>query len=992
LEIDADDFGINGFTIEYNGISQFYSSYDPNNAYTIGDVGTCDDDLIVTIIDEDDPNCKASFNYGPLCCLCQFYYPEFYPEECEGDLFNMVVDLSEVFGSCKFYDWKIIVDGVDYILENANNDDLWDAFDIETSLDSLVTFELCSLYPMVICENYTIENPCFDSSANCEIFNITAYADTDSCEDDMVDIIFELDAEDFGVFGFTVSDGSATETFDPGDDFVFKTANNCSVDIELTFTDLNKPSCYASTIFTPECCDCSLENLLATPAACDNGSFDISVDFNILSGSCNYDSWYISVDGLNYDLVYNGNSYDGNNILATDSTVTAMVCTLAPSGECFTVDFNNPCYVPVNNSNCIITSFIPAYDSTSCVGEIINIDFDFNATDFGANGFNISTAGVTQFYNLGDDYTFSFIAECDTSVTVTITDVENPNCNAAVTLGPACCDCDISDPVLETTDCENGLFDLHLGFDVNQGSCVNYDWYVTIDSVNYDLLYNTTDDFYQASDILATDSLLTIMLCNESPLNECYTYTIANPCFEDNSNTVCAINTFTATYDTNSCVGEIISIDFLFDAAGFGLNGFEVSSDGYTQFYNLGDDYSIGIITLCEEDIELTITDIDNPNCTATVTLAPACCPCVFEDVELKDPVCENGTFDLRVLMIIESGSCINYDWYTNINGSSYDLIWDGDYLVAEDVYSIDSLLTIFVCTESPIYDCTVFNIENPCYQENIACKINSFTATVDSISCDSLGNVLVSFDYDIENEGSLGYSIAVNGVVQDTMVYPGGIEFLVPSNCDSMTTFTFQDIEFPNCNATTVVDVCCTAGVSCMIQQLTIDALQSNDNIKLVINLLVDDTCPTTYNVSVNGESYGLHDINTPDYIIDDVVSSEEILNVFVCNELYPEFCENIKINNPIISNTSNIISDDIKIVSDQSGNMVITNNSANNLDFIFWSIQGQKISSTALASGKTKITSLNNITDGIYILQFLASDGNYLAKKIIVINSNLR
>ncbi len=990
IEFDfvATDFGANGFTVDsQDGIQQ----YNIGDDYVYWMISYCDEDVTLTIKDIDDPNCTAEIILEPACCDCEITTPVLEAFECSGGLFDLHVEFDIIEGTCVNYNWYLQIEGVDYALDYINNGGYYEATDIQ-AVGNVLTVMLCNESPLNECFTYILDNPCFEIPANCSINSITAYTDTTSCQGEIIDVLFDIDAVDFGLNGFTVSDGTATELFDLNDDFSFATISLCHEDLELTFTDSDDPDCYEIITITPDCCECLIDDILVNPTSCNNGSFDLHVDILVESGSCISYDWFITVESADYDLIWNGSTYLASNVMATDSVVTAMVCTLAPSGECFTVDFINPCFVPVTNPNCMISSLIAEYDTTSCIGEIINIDFDFNATDFGADGFTISTNGQSQFYNLGDDYTFSIIADCDSDVSLTITDVQNPNCFATVTLGPACCDCIISDPVIETTDCVGGLFDLHMEFLVEQGSCTNYDWYVTVDGVDYDLEYNTTDNYFEASDILATDSLLTIMLCNESPLNECYTYTITNPCYDDNSNAVCTINSFTAVYDTTSCMGELIYIDFEFDATGFGLSGFEVSSDGYTQFYNLGDPYNIGVITLCEEDIELTITDIDDPDCIATATLGPACCPCVFEDIEIEDPVCENGTFDLNVSMIIESGTCINYDWYTNINGSSYDLEWDGNYLVAEDIYSVDSLLTIFVCTESPIYDCTVFNIENPCYDDNTACMVNSFTATVDSISCDSLGNVLVSFDYDIENPGSLGYSIAVDGVVQDTVDYPGAIEFVVPSNCDSLTTFTFQDLEFTDCNATTEVDVCCTAGVSCMIQELTIDALQSNNKIKLILNLLVDDICPTLYNVSVNGNSYGLHDINVPDYIIDDIISTEEILTVFICNEVFPEFCETIQITNPLISNTTDVLNNYIKLFSDHNGNLIVTNNYAFDLDFTLWSIQGHKLSNSSVAPNNTVTTSLETIKDGIYIVQFITSDGKYDAKKILLLNNNIR
>jgi len=120
------------------------------------------------------------------------------------------------------------------------------------------------------------------------------------------------------------------------------------------------------------------------------------------------------------------------------------------------------------NSNpalvCDISSFTADYVPNSCEGEIITIEFDFTATDFGANGFTVEANGDLQSFNIGDPYMIYVISYCDEDVTLFIQDNDDPNCVSELILPPACCDCDITDPIIETTDCENGLFDLQVEF------------------------------------------------------------------------------------------------------------------------------------------------------------------------------------------------------------------------------------------------------------------------------------------------------------------------------------------------------------------------------------------------------------------------------------------------------------------------------------------------------------------------------------------------
>jgi len=273
-----------------------------------------------------------------------------------------------------------------------------------------------------------------------------------------------------------------------------------------------------------------------------------------------------------------------------------------------------------HESMCEITSFTANYIENSCEDGWISIEFDFEATEFGLNGFTVWTTDYED-YNLGDEYVVFAVAECNEEIVVTITDNDDPSCTASVTLEPACCDCEISDPVFSISECENGMFDVGLDlFDTN-GTCDWYGWFLTLEGVNYPLVWSNDNQQFEAFNLSAEASILNFELCSDGPLDECFTYEIDNPCFVD-----CNINSFFAGYVDNSCEGEIIIIEFEFDATDFGINGFTVSANGSTQTYNLGDDYSLIVLSDCAAEVDVVITDLDNPDCTATYFLPIACC------------------------------------------------------------------------------------------------------------------------------------------------------------------------------------------------------------------------------------------------------------------------------------------------------------------------------------------------------------------------------
>jgi len=835
------------------------------------------------------------------------------------------------------------------------------------------------------------------SAADCMINSITAYTDTNTCEGEIIDIVFDIDAVDFGLNGFTVSDGFATETFDLNDNFTFTTISLCDEDLELTFTDLDDPSCNEIITITPDCCECIVDDLFVNPTACVNGTFDAYLDMFIESGSCISYDWTMEIEGVDYDLVFNGSSLVASDITATDSVIVAIVCTLAPSGECFTVEFENPCFVSA--SDCMINSFTANYLTSSCVGEIIQIEFDFDATNFGANGFTIEADGDVTSFNLGDPYMIYVITLCNEDIEVILTDIDDPNCTATVVLGPACCDCEISDPMIETSDCENDLFNIFIDFFDNEGTCVNYDWFLTIDGEDYDLEWNSTTQQYEALDINNTaDSLVTVLLCNDSPLQECFTYVIENPCFESNSGTDCIISSFTADYNVGSCDGEIIMIDFEYVAMDFGVNGFTVEANGEVTSFNLGDPYQIYMITLCNEDIELVLTDNDDPDCTASLTLGPACCDCEISDPVLEASDCDNGLFDLHVEFDVLEGTCINYDWFVTIEGTDYSLDFNnGGFYEATNIQALDSLLTIILCNESPLNECTTYIIENPCFEStsNSDCMITSFTAEYNSGSCNG-EIIMIDFDFDATDFGVNGFTVSAGG---DTANFNLGDPYMIYliTLCDEDIEVVITDNDDPDCTETIVLGpACCDCEITDPVFTTT-DC--EEDLFDISIDFLTNEGTCVNYDwfITINGEDYDLEwNSSTQESEAFEIVTStmDSLITILLCNDSPLQECFTYTIENPCFDSMGNVNStvptllEEIIFNKDLAGNILLNNISTLKVEYKLWSINGIETFSGSINATSIKSIYTSDVPKGIYLLRLKNQKGVISIKKLVLIN----
>jgi hypothetical protein len=262
------------------------------------------------------------------------------------------------------------------------------------------------------------------------------------------------------------------------------------------------------------------------------------------------------------------------------------LCSVVPGGqECYQDTLVNPCFQTTSTDTCQLASFVVASDINSCRGEIIDLNFSFQGTSFGTNGYTVSSnTGFSQTFSLTDTTLLTLLADCDETLIFTIRDTNDSLCTAVDTIASLCCPCEPSFSV-SASSCAGDSFNLNFVLDSIGGSCINHDWSLTVNGDTIDL--NQTNTGFIATGIQSSDSLIIYELCTLVPgLPECFIDTLINPCFQSTNTDSCQLTSFVVTSDINSCRGEIIDLNFSFDGTSFGTNGYTVSSNtGFSQIF-----------------------------------------------------------------------------------------------------------------------------------------------------------------------------------------------------------------------------------------------------------------------------------------------------------------------------------------------------------------------------------------------------------------------
>jgi len=868
------DFGLNGY--RFGVVGGWTYTYMLGDPQIFDYIALCDEPETFFIYDIDNPDCMTTFEYGFICCQCEIDI-EITQGECVGGFSSAIIDLLETSGSCTNHYPTLTINGESYPMVYSRPLGNYPISNIDSFEDSL-TYVICTNVPgLNECFTFVIANPCF-----IPVFNFEATLNEELCANGYMEVFFSFQGSGgFGANGFVITTNTGfSQFFNLEDPYVLYLPADCSENIILTISDYNNSSLSANFVLGTVCCPCDLNYNLVL-SNCENGSMDVNVFILDSDGSCSYHDWDLTVNEDELLLTEVNGNYFYYGFTSQDSLLNFNLCSQVPGlTECFESSLVNPCYQVIADT-CTISGFTLTSDTTSCEHEFITFNFGYNATGFGANGYNISTnTGFSQFYNANDTTLLTLIADCNENIIVAITDANDSLCTAVDTVGVLCCPCVPSFSV-STSTCVNDSFNLSIIIDSLSGSCINYEWSLTVNGQTYDLVADSLG--YSVTGIQSSDSLIVYELCSLVPgLSECFGDTLANPCYQITEDS-CTISGFTLTSDSTSCEDEIITFNFGYIATGFGSNGYNISTNtGFNQFYNTNDTTLLTLIADCNENIIVTITDANDSLCTTVDTVGVLCCPCE-PSFSVSTSTCVNDSFSLSIVIDSLSGSCINYEWRLTINGQVYDLVVDSLGYSVSGIQSSDSLIIYELCSLVPgLSECFGDTLANPCYQITVdSCSITAFSVTVDTLSC-SEDFIDVNFEYSAIGFGTNGYTITSNNGFSQNYNLGDNNVMSIFADCIENSIFTITDGLDSLC---TYVDtfgiICCPCEPSFLFtQESCVD-----DMFNVVINLdNVYGICKGFgWSLEINGEFITSEDFTALN--INGITSSDSLIVYKLCS-----------------------------------------------------------------------------------------------------------
>jgi len=101
------DFGLNGYTIMS---SDGYNIFQLGDPQTFIQIALCEPNITFEIFDNDNPGCSATFNYGLVCCDCQ-YSIDITQSACMGDVFTAYINYQYQSGSCGNHNPTLTING-----------------------------------------------------------------------------------------------------------------------------------------------------------------------------------------------------------------------------------------------------------------------------------------------------------------------------------------------------------------------------------------------------------------------------------------------------------------------------------------------------------------------------------------------------------------------------------------------------------------------------------------------------------------------------------------------------------------------------------------------------------------------------------------------------------------------------------------------------------------------------------------------------------------
>ncbi len=696
---EGDDFDVeinfeyedvtNQFTIVGNGVSYGTFEYTdlPITLLTLN--ADCDTEYEFVVTDAENNDCSDFVELGPVCCEGECMMSELVisASECDGGFFDVTIDFDYSNTSDSFmYDLIDVADGA------ADYADLPITINVSSNLSgfgiTIVDSEdnTCGLETYL--DNPCAEDPCAIGQIETTVqdcmsgyFNVTISFDHENNSDQFTVV---GNGQNYGQFFY--SDLPIT---------ISELLGDCETEYEFIVTDVEYNDCSNFTSIEAVCCDmpeCEFSELILDPSACENGSFNLIIDFDY-SGNTNEFFDLFIFDQLNEIVFEDFVAFTELPLTISISNTESqyfVVSIFENDNEACNIDgdFTNPCY---EDGDCVINS-IDFGENPYCENGFIETDwfiFGENTSEVGYDIFINNEFIVFVQYNGTGPYNFDI--EDPGTEYFTIKACDNDNCCYTWEFMNPCFEsesCFIGEITATTSDCNNdNQFSVTLDFEYDNTS----DQFTVVgNGVDYGL-FNYSNLPIIIDGLLGDCATEYEFIVNDVNNNDCTNFTGLDPvcCEED-----CEL--FDLILDVSECVQGSFDLTINFEYSGT-TNDFydyivydqlnEIVAQGYAPFAQLP--LVLSITNTESQYFVVSIFENDNDGCFITGEIENSCYEesgnCLIGEITITQSDCnDEGFFSVTLDFEYDNTS----DQFTvNGNGNSY-----GTFSYADLPITIDGL------------------------------------------------------------------------------------------------------------------------------------------------------------------------------------------------------------------------------------------------------------------------------------------------------------
>ncbi len=585
--------------------------------------------------------------------------------------------------------------------------------------------------------------------------------------------------------------------------------------------------------------DCSDFDVVG-PISCGNCEiYDLVFDVGDCNNAGNYNLWinfqYSNPTHTHFDVIYD-NEIVGYFEL---DDLPILIENFEDNGEnapyiqvCIN-DNPNCCaggeYLAPNCDNCEIWDLhSPSFE---CDGDNFYLTLDFNFSNVGNDGFNVHGNG-TNYGNFSYNdlpIVLGPLPANNTFYEFAVNDVNHPDCSAVLEYGVVNCgggDCNISDLVVETSDCNNnGTYNLWINFEhqnaTNDLFDVIYENQI-IGTYHLNELPIWIENFVDNGE---TNQGLLICI-NDNP-NCCEDVGFVAPDCDGNGGDCEYWDFFAEAHPCNN--DGLYFLDFEFNSENTGNDGFIVMANGTEygpfgygeNFYTIGPLHS-GVV------YEILIQDVNHPDCNYWNEFGPIFCDdnCHIYHLNAELSDCDDeGQFFVT----------LDFD-FTNVGDDGFKVVGNGNVYGFFNYNEVPVTLGPFEAGSFDQMEFVVTDVQDPncgdaveiivpnC-EGNSDCSISDLI--VDITDCQNDGTFYAVLEFEYSNTSNIGFRVDGNGINYGLFSYdnvPVSIGPLI-GNGTTPYEFVISDLNYNDCHAAIEIGpIDCDTNGDCSIFDLVAD------------------------------------------------------------------------------------------------------------------------------------------------------------------------